>query len=137
MTASVTTATASINQSSLSSPSRRSFRMFGGRHFSFRIDNIVDCTVSACTTFVETFVLLVGPLLICFASAIIAGLSWTFFVIYLPMMQRALQNASPVRRYIEIGGNIAYVVFVLVEICAKPTKSSANTYLKLPQPISL
>jgi len=32
------------------------------------------------------------------------------------MMQRALQNASPIRRYIEIGGNIAYVLFVLVEI---------------------
>ena len=104
--------------SSSSTRDRRSFQVFGGRRFSFTTDNIMDLVISACTTFAETFVLILGPLLICFASAIICGLSWIFFTIYLPMMRFDLnqKEASPLRQFIEIGGNIAFVVFILIEI---------------------
>ena len=103
----------SINLST--SSSRRSFNLFGSRRFSFS-DNIIDSSISIFTMCVERVILLLGPVLICFASAIISGLSWTFFSIYLPMMQRSLVDASPVRRWIEIGINITFVVFILIEI---------------------
>jgi len=78
----------------------------------------MDFIISICTTFVETIVLLLGPVLICFASTIIIGLSWVFFSIYLPMMQFALdhQEASSLRRFVEIGGNVFFVVAILIEI---------------------
>ena len=61
---------------------------------------------------VEKFVLVLGPLLICFASAIITGLSWTFFTILLPMIQRKHPNHIWI-----LAGHIAMVLFLLVEIC--------------------
>jgi len=78
----------------------------------------MDLVISGCSTLAETIVLLLGPLLILFASTIIIGLSWVFFTIYLPMMQFALdqQEASSLRRVIEIGANVGFVVFILVEI---------------------
>lgn len=103
---------------SSSTRDRRSLRIFGGRRFIFSADNILDAIINACTRFAETFILLLGPLLICFASVIICGLSWVFFAIYLPMMRFDLnrKDASPIRQFIEIGGNIAFVVFILIEI---------------------
>ena len=97
---------------------RRSFQILGGRNFSFTMNNTIDCAISTCTTVAETFILLLGPLLICFASAIISGLSWVFFTIYLPMMQFDLnqKEASPLRYYFEIFGNVTFVVFILIEI---------------------
>jgi hypothetical protein len=88
----------------------------GGRAFVFNRENVIDYTVNMCTKFVETIVLILGPILICFAMTIILGLSYTFFYIYLPMMKMALVDASPLRRFIEIGGNVTFVVFILIEI---------------------
>jgi len=104
--------------SSSSTRDRRSFQVFGGRRFCFKPENTMDFIVSACTTFAETFILLLGPMLICFASAIICGLSWLFFTIYLPMMRFDLsqKDASPLRQFVEIGGNVAFVIFILIEI---------------------
>lgn len=95
-----------------------SFQVYGGRRFSVGSESCIETVVNACTTFAETFILMLGPLLVCFASAIITGLAWVFFTIYLPMMRFALDqmHASPLRRYLEIGGNVAFVVFILVEI---------------------
>ena len=102
--------------STSSTRDRRSFQVFGVRRFSF--DNMTDLAISSCTTVAETFILVLGPLLICFASAIICGLSWIFFAIYLPMMQFDLnqKEASLLRQVIEIGGNVAFVIFILIEI---------------------
>jgi hypothetical protein len=97
---------------------RRSFQVFGGRRFSFTMDNALDFFISWCATFAETFILFLGPVLICFASAIISGLSWVFFAIYLPMMQFDLnqKDASSLRRFVEIGLNVGFVIFILTEI---------------------
>ena len=97
---------------------KRSYQAFGLRRFTFTMNNAVDFIIQHCTTFAETFVLLLGPFLICFASVIIGGLSWTFFTIYLPMMQFDLdqKDASSLRKIAEIGGNIAFVIFILTQI---------------------
>jgi hypothetical protein len=64
--------------------------------------------------FVEKVVLILGPLLIGFASCIIYGLSWTFFTIVVPMMQRSYQ-LSPYGNIV-IGCHIIFVAFLLMEI---------------------
>jgi len=104
--------------SSSTTRNRRSFQIFGIRRFRFTMDNALDVLINCCAKFAETFILLLGPVLICFASAIISGLSWVFFAIYLPMMQFDMdqKDASPLRRFVEIGFNVAFVVFILAEI---------------------
>jgi len=113
---------------SITSASRntRTFQIeiFGFRvpRFAFQIvftmNNAVDWIIEHCATFAETFILLLGPFLICFATVIISGLTWVFFSIYLPMLQFALdhQEASALRKFVEIGGNVAFVFFILGEI---------------------
>lgn len=100
----------------------RTYQIFGLRRSAFTIaftmNNAVDFIIEHCAKFAETFILLLGPFLICFATVIISGLSWVFFAIYLPMMQFDLEHkeASPFRTVLEIGGNIIFVIFILVEI---------------------
>jgi len=72
----------------------------------------MDLVIDVVTYFVEKFVLVLGPVLICFASTIIYGLSWTFFTILLPMIQRKHDNNPWV-----IAGHVSMVIFLLVEIC--------------------
>lgn len=105
--------TAATN-SPTSSTNRRSFYICCGRRFTFSAQNVLDAFLTACTILVEKAVLILGPLLICFASVIIGGLSWTFFTILVPMMQRDLVE-SPFRLLI-IGSHCAFVMFLLVEI---------------------
>jgi hypothetical protein len=97
-----------------SSANRRSFYICCGRRFTITAENVLDAFLTACTILVEKAVLLLGPLLICFASAIIGGLSWTLFTIMVPMMQRDMEG-SPFCLWI-IGSHCAFVVFLLVEI---------------------
>lgn len=70
--------------SSSSATARRSFYLCG-RRFSFTAESIADSFLNVATIIVEKAVLVLGPILICFASLIISGLSWTFFSIVLPV----------------------------------------------------
>lgn len=105
-----------------SSRNTRTFQIFGLRRFAFKMaftmNNAVDFIIDNGAKFAETFILLLGPFLICFATAIISGLSWVFFAIYLPMMQFDMEQkrASTLRAVLEIGGNVAFVIFILGEI---------------------
>ena len=82
--------------------------------FSVSAENVFDAVLAGCTIVVEKAVLILGPLLIGFASVIIYGLSWTFFTIMVPMMQRDLEE-SPYGDLI-IGCHIAFVALLLIEI---------------------
>jgi hypothetical protein len=95
-----------------SNPSGRRFLICGE---TFRIPgNTSDAIIHAITVFVEKAVLVLGPMLICFASLIIAGLSNIFFTIILPMMKQKYANV-PSGNLI-IGCHIAMVLFLLIEI---------------------
>lgn len=93
---------------------RRSFSIpcGNGRRFQFRSDNLMDTIVDTVAWIVEKFVLFLGPLLICFATTIIFGLSWTFFTILVPMIQRKHPNNQWI-----LPAHIGMVLFLLVEIC--------------------
>lgn len=73
-----------------------------------------DVLVHVGTVFIEKAVLVLGPLLICFASVIISGLSHVFFTVILPMMQHKYAK-SPYGDLI-INAHIGMVIFVLIEI---------------------
>lgn len=101
------------------------------RRFSFAADNLLDCVLTSGTLLVEKCVLVLGPLLICFALAIISGMAHTFFTIMVPMMQRHW-NGSPWQPIV-VGGHVVIVIFLLVEIvfnyfmCVM-TKNSGPSY---------
>ncbi|KAG7341462.1 DHHC palmitoyltransferase [Nitzschia inconspicua] len=93
----------------------RQFTLFGrGRAFSFSADNVLDCVLSTCTTLIEKAVLILGPLLIAFASVIISGLSWTFFTILVPMMKQDYEH-YPFGNLIMVA-HVSFVLFLLTEI---------------------
>jgi hypothetical protein len=98
-----------------------------GHPFTFSTETVLDCIVTGCTVLIEKAVLLLGPLLIAFASVIIAGLSWTFFTIMVPMMQRYYQQQQQQQQQdqqhysswygtLMIGAHIALVLLLLMEI---------------------
>lgn len=99
------------NRAASNLASRRSFTCCGHR-FRIGTDNLLDLCLDVVTWSVEKLVLLLGPILICFASAIISGLTWTFFTILLPMIKHKHENNPWI-----IAGHIAMVIFLLVEIC--------------------
>ena len=117
---------------SSSSSQRSQFQFFNnsGRRFSFTAENLLDCIVTGCTIFVEKMVLVIGPLLICFASVIIGGLAWTFFTILVPMMELDYVN-SPYKNIV-VGFHVSFVCFLLVEIifnyymCVTTRNTGAN-----------
>lgn len=88
-----------------------------GRPFSFRATTALDFLLDSVTCVVEKIVLFLGPLLIAFASLIIAGLSWTFFTILLPMMEHKHQNDPILQRWIFRFAHVSMVFMLLVEIC--------------------
>mmetsp|Transcript_16416 Transcript_16416/g.33841 ORF Transcript_16416/g.33841 Transcript_16416/m.33841 type:complete len:489 (+) Transcript_16416:102-1568(+) len=107
-----------MSNSSPATRQNRTYTLFGIRQLAFTMNDPVDWIIGNCATFAEFFILVLGPLLICFASVIIGGLTWVFFTIYLPMLQFDLdqKEASSLRRFVEVGAHIAFVVFVLTEI---------------------
>lgn len=99
---------------------QRSFTIFRNNRTRFTLDNVMDGILNACTFAMEKIVLLLGPMLIIFASVIISGLTHTFFTVVLPMLQRYHlghdgQSATSMS-YVCIAMHIIYVVFVLSEI---------------------
>ena len=100
--------------SSQSSPAYYTICCCSSFRFLIEAENLLDGFVYLATLAVEKFVLILGPLLICFASAIIVGLSWTFFTVVLPMMQHRYQD-SPYRYWI-LGIHVGFVSFLLVQI---------------------
>jgi hypothetical protein len=118
------TAPAAAPSSSSAAHQRRSFHICCGKRFSIDSRNVLDCLLEGCTMMVEKFVLVLGPLLIIFASMIISGLSWTFFTIYLPMLQLQYhhhhKDTSSSSSYyygsLVIGMHISFVLFLIVQI---------------------
>lgn len=107
-----------MSNSSPATRQKRTYTICGLRRLAFTMNDPVEWIIVNCATFAEYFILLLGPLLICFASVIIGGLTWVFFTIYLPMLQFDLdqKEASDLRRFVEVGSHIVFVMFVLTEI---------------------
>jgi hypothetical protein len=106
--------------STMPPPSRRTFSLFQ-RTFNINEQTVLDAIFSACTTFFEKVVLLIGPLLICFASVIIYGLAHTFFTIILPMLRLQYEGEDSSAGYSNIntffmGAHISWVVFLLTNV---------------------
>jgi hypothetical protein len=97
----------------MSPPSRRTFSLFQ-RTFNISEQTVLDAVVNVCTTFFEKLVLIIGPLLICFASVIIYGLAHTFFIIVLPMLQLQYQDYAYGNYF--LGAHILWVVFILINV---------------------
>lgn len=97
----------------MSAPSRRTFSLFQ-RTFHISEQTVLDAAFNACTTFFEKVVLIIGPALICFASAIIYGLANTFFTIILPMIQFQYQDSNSGKYF--VGAHILWVVFILTNV---------------------
>ena len=134
-----------MNHPPPAAPHRRTFSCCGGggrrpqqqqqHRFQFRSNTLFDAALDGITWSVEKLVLFLGPLLICFATAIITGLSWTFFTILLPMMIRKHSSSSTTATtdeettsttttttttshvWIVVGMHIGMVLFLLMEIC--------------------
>mmetsp|Transcript_15274 Transcript_15274/g.37513 ORF Transcript_15274/g.37513 Transcript_15274/m.37513 type:complete len:458 (+) Transcript_15274:109-1482(+) len=102
----------SQSQSSNSAP-RRSFVICGER-FYFPGDG-TEALIHIGTVFIEKAVLVLGPMLIIFASAIIGGLSYTYFTIILPMLEHKYGDNPEAT--IMISMHNAIVVFFVFEIC--------------------
>ena len=115
-------------------PHRRTFSCCGGgrrpqqqqHRFQIRSDRLFDAALDGITWCVEKFVLFLGPILICFATTIIVGLSWTFFTILVPMMIRKHSSTTTTEEtttamtsqvWIVVGMHSGMVLFLLLEIC--------------------
>jgi hypothetical protein len=101
--------------STSASSHRRNFYICCGTRFTIDSQTVLDALLHCVTATVEKFVLVLGPLLIGFASVLIGGLAWTFFTIILPMMQHKWKD-SPYQLTI-LGGHVLIVIFLLTEIC--------------------
>ena len=96
-------------------PAARGRRIFGVGAWRFQVPRRAqDAIFSFLMTVTDGTIYLIGPILICFALVIMSGLSYSFFVVVLPMMQRAWA-LSPFR-HIVLGLHISYVIFVLVNV---------------------
>lgn len=84
---------------------RRAFSVSGT---SFSIPSDLP---TACANLVDGVFYILGIFLVCFASVIIAGLTHSFFVVVLPMIQRANPN-NPLL----ICFHVAFVAFVLINV---------------------
>ena len=94
---------------------RRTFMVCGER-FVLPKDTL-DLIFHIGTVLFEKGILLLGPLLIIFASLIIGGLAHTFFTIVIPMMKDKYESEGGDNHgVLIIGTNTAFVVFLLVEI---------------------
>jgi hypothetical protein len=98
---------------------RRTFSLLG-RRFSCQFQNVMDACLYTCTLAMEKIVLILGPMLIIFASIIISGLTWTFFTIILPMLRHYYFENPNVEAtsmsYVAVACHIIYVIFILTQI---------------------
>jgi hypothetical protein len=88
----------------------------GGRTFQISGETLIDACFNGCAFLVEKVVLLLGPILICFATAIISGLAHTFFTIILPMLRSYYEQNYPTVANFLVGGHILLVCFILVNV---------------------
>eukprot|EP00934_Nitzschia_sp_Nitz4_P002406 Nitzschia sp. Nitz4//scaffold28_size193895//150477//152134//NITZ4_001680-RA/size193895-augustus-gene-0.313-mRNA-1//-1//CDS//3329546027//2401//frame0 len=103
----------------------RSFKICGRSWVIRNGDTVCDIVFDTVTWVVEKFVLVLGPILIVFASLIIAGLSHTFFTILMPMIyhKHALIDPETNTPFLPTSGltvltfHVGMVLFLLMEIC--------------------
>jgi hypothetical protein len=114
---------------------RRTFSLLG-RRFSCEFQNVMDACLHTCTIAMEKIVLILGPMLIMFATVIISGLTWTFFTVVLPMLRHYYFENPQVEvtsmSYVTVACHIIYVIFVLTQIvfnyfmCVTTSNKGAN-----------
>jgi palmitoyltransferase len=99
--------------------------------FYFRLPpRLTDAIVTGFTCLMDGTVYILGPILIGFALVIASGLSYSFFYVVLPMMQRAYSK-SPYLHLI-LACHVAYVVLVLSNVlynyflCVVTSNKGAN-----------
>lgn len=93
----------------------RGRRVFGVGLWRFQVPRRFQDALIACfTTVADGAIYLIGPILICFALVIATGLSYTFFAVMLPMLQRAW-STSPYQ-HVVLGLHISYVIFILINV---------------------
>ena len=86
-----------------------------GRTFRLSGETLADACFNGCAFVIEKVVLLLGPILICFATAIISGLAHTFFTIILPMLRSYYEETYPTSiSNLLVGGHILWVCYILV-----------------------
>jgi len=91
---------------------RRSFAV-GRFRFQFPRQSM-DALMNVLSTCVDICVYIIGPVLICFALAITAGLTYTFFWILLPMLERYNEGNSWIHFKIRL--HVLYVIFILINV---------------------
>jgi hypothetical protein len=91
---------------------RRMFTVMGRR---FELSpRLLDGIMTVASSAAEGLIYLLGPFLIVFAIAIISGLTYCFFWVILPMMERKHEQ-NPYRHLI-LGSHILFVLFLLVNV---------------------
>jgi hypothetical protein len=103
---------------------RRLFALFGMNQLQFQCSaqTVLDATMNVCTIFVEKLVLVLGPMLIVFASVIIGALTHTFFTIILPLLNHLYHDwpvpggGSWYAHHVIISLHIGMVLFLLTNI---------------------
>lgn len=104
-----------------------------GRRFEVS-PRFVDGLTTLLSTAAEGLIYMLGPFLILFAMAIISGLSYTFFWVILPMLER--KHAENQYRHVILGTHILFVLFLLVNVlfnyvCCVLTSNTGKQYDKV------
>lgn len=91
---------------------RRVFRLGSWR---FQVSpRLKDAAMTCATTVADTALYIIGPILICFAMVIAGCLTYTFFEVMLPMMQKVWGD-SPYWPLVK-GLHVSYVLFILTNV---------------------
>lgn len=94
-------------------PQRR--RVFSLGSWRFQVSpRLRDAVITCATTVADAAIYVIGPILILFALVIAFCLTYTFFYVMVPMMQKAWAS-SPYRQLV-MGLHVLYVVFILVNV---------------------
>ena len=94
-------------------PARR--RVFSLGSWRFQVSpRLQDAIISCATTVADVAIYVIGPILICFALVIVFCLTYTFFYVMIPMIQRSWAN-SPYWQLV-IALHISYVVFIVTNV---------------------
>lgn len=99
----------SVGESMNGAHRRRRLFSIGFLRFRISRQRLLDTIIDSVSCFVETFVYLIGPLLILLAVWIVGFLCFVFFTICLPMLQD--KYAESAMRHIILGWHCACVVF--------------------------
>ena len=97
----------------MAAPHRR--RVFSLGSWRFQVPpRVKDSIVVCATTMADLAIYVIGPILIVFALVIASCLTYTFFYVMIPMMQKAWA-ISPYRQFV-MALHVTYVMFILTNV---------------------